>query len=261
MILLSFDIEEFDMPFEYDRSLSFEEQMQLSIEGTEKIIDLLTKHQIKATFFVTANFAVHAENLVRKIVDLGHEIASHGYYHTEFSLEHLLQSREKLEEISGQKVKGYRMPRMKPVDEKAIAQAGYLYNSSINPTYLPGRYNNLHIKRTHFYKENVLQLPASVTPWFRIPLFWLSFHNFPLFLYKYLSNKTLKHDHYLNIYFHPWEFLNLDQPKKFNFPSYVVRNSGNKMYSRLDDFILHFKQKNVVFGTISDYLQTKSLLK
>lgn len=260
MILLSFDIEEFDMPFEYQRSLPFDEQIRLSAQGTETILNLLAKYGIRATFFVTAHFATHAKELVKRMAKEGHEVASHGYFHTEFAVEHLQQSRETLEQISETSVVGFRMPRMKPVDEKAIATAGYRYNSSINPTFLPGRYNNLHVKRTYFYKENVWQLPASVTPWFRIPLFWLSFHNFPLFLYKYLSKRTLQNDGYLNIYFHPWEFIDLNQPDKYNFPSYVVRNSGEKMYKRMENFIVHFKKKNIKFETIKAYLQRKELL-
>ena len=60
MILLSFDIEEFDMPFEYGKTISFEDQMSISIEGTSLILDLLEKHQIKATFFSTVIFAINA---------------------------------------------------------------------------------------------------------------------------------------------------------------------------------------------------------
>ena len=33
-ILLSFDIEEFDMPFEYQRKITFEEQIEISKKGT-----------------------------------------------------------------------------------------------------------------------------------------------------------------------------------------------------------------------------------
>ncbi len=84
------------------------------------------------------------------------------------------------------------MPRMMPVDEKEVEKAGYSYNSSINPTFLPGRYNNLKVSRTYFKEGNVTQVPASVSPNFRIPLFWLSFHNFPLFFYKKLASDCLK---------------------------------------------------------------------
>ena len=57
MILLSFDIEEFDMPFEYGKDISFENQIAVSEKGTEIILNILQKHQIKATFFSTVVFA------------------------------------------------------------------------------------------------------------------------------------------------------------------------------------------------------------
>ena len=84
MILLSFDVEEFDVPgVEYGANFSFKEQMDYSIRGTEKILTLLKKHSIKATFFITATFAKNAQETVAKIVADGHEIASHGYHHSQ----------------------------------------------------------------------------------------------------------------------------------------------------------------------------------
>lgn len=256
MILLSFDVEEFDMPFEYGKDISFEKQMSVSIEGTNKILELLSDQNVKATFFVTANFAVNAPGIVHKIVANGHELASHGYYHSDFKPEHLLMSKEKLQEISGQEVIGYRMARMMPVDEQKIAEAGYKYNTSVNPTFLPGRYNNLHISRTLFKDAGIWQIPASVTPLVRFPLFWLSFHNLPLGLYKKLALWTYKNDGYLNTYFHPWEFIDLSIPE-LGMPGFVQRNSGEKMMLRMHSLISYFKRKNIEFGTISRFIQDK----
>ena len=256
MILLSFDIEEFDMPFEYGKTISFEEQIAISIQGTTAILDLLQKHNAKATFFSTVTFAINAPDVIKRIIIEGHEMASHSYYHSDFKIEHLLESRLKLEEITNTKVVGYRMPRMYPVDEKEIFKAGYLYNSSINPTYLPGRYNHFDKPRTYFKQEGVWQIPASVSPIIRFPLFWLSFHNLPLWLYQFLIKWTIKKDNYLNIYFHPWEFTNLKQPEKFNFPGYVSKNSGIHMIQRFDKMLFWMNEKNYKFGTFKDFLAT-----
>ena len=67
MILLSFDIEEFDAPLEHGVELPFEEQMRTSVEGTRKILACLARHRVKATFFCTANFALHAKDLILDI--------------------------------------------------------------------------------------------------------------------------------------------------------------------------------------------------
>lgn len=254
MVLLSFDIEEFDMPFEYGKEISFTDQISISRAGTIAILDLLDKHKIKATFFCTVTFAENVPDLIERITKTGHELASHGYYHSDFKPEHLLQSKVRLQELSGQEITGYRMARMMPVDEQEIEKAGYLYNTSINPTYLPGRYNNFNVSRTHFRKQNVLQIPASVSPVIRFPLFWLSFHNLPLSIYKSLTKWTYKKDQYLNIYFHPWEFTDLDDFERFGFPGYVRKNTGSKMINRMDNLISWMKSNRYPFGTFQEFI-------
>jgi peptidoglycan/xylan/chitin deacetylase (PgdA/CDA1 family) len=256
MILLSFDIEEFDMPFEYGKTISFEDQIKISIEGTTVILDLLEKYQAKATFFSTAIFAINAPEIIKRILKNGHEIASHSYFHSDFKVEHLLQSKIKLEEITNTEVIGFRMPRMQPVDEKEIFKAGYIYNSSINPTYLPGRYNNLSKPRTYFKQDGVWQIPASVSPIIRFPLFWLSFHNLPLWLYKMICSVTFRKDKFLNIYFHPWEFTDLNDFNRFGFPGYVSKNSGVQMYNRLENLIVWMKKKNYHFHCTRDLIDS-----
>lgn len=257
MILLSFDIEEFDMPLEYGREISFDEQMAVSREGTQKILQLLEKQQVKATFYVTANFAQNAPEIVARIVEAGHEVASHGYFHGDFKPEHLKASKEVLERIAKTRVEGYRMARMMPVPEAEVKKAGYLYNSSINPIFLPGRYNKLNEPRSCFLREGVWQLPASVSPFFRFPLFWLSFHNLPVSLYCFLAKWTCQKDGYLNVYFHPWEFMPIGSKRKYNFPGYVNRNTGQKMTERLEQFILWAQKQNYPFVLTKDFIRYK----
>ncbi len=256
MILLGFDIEEFDLPMEYGKYLSLEEQIAISTAGTFSILAILKKAGIQATFYCTANYAVGQPDMIRRIVAEGHEVASHGYYHNHFIPDHLFQSKQILENISGTEVLGYRMARMMPVDEKEIKKAGYLYNSSINPTWLPGRYNNLHTSRTWFFEQNILQLPVSVSPIIRFPLFWLSFHHLPMNLINGLSSVTYKTDGYLNLYFHPWEFTNLDSPEKFGLPRYIVKNSGEKFVKRFSAYIEWVKYKGYQFGKTGDFAKS-----
>lgn len=257
MILLSFDIEEFDMPLEYKGIISLEEQLAISREGTKKILELLRKHQAKATFFSTVVFAENNKDLIRQIIDEGHELASHTWFHSQFSTEHLEASRKKLEELAGVSIKGLRMPRMSPVKKSAVAEAGYKYNSSINPTFLPGRYNNLNISRTHFLQDGVLQIPASVSPFLRIPLFWLSFHNFPLFFYKYLISRTYARDKYINIYFHPWEFVDISS-SQLKIPFYARKNTGDKMIKRFDAFMNWIQKKDYQYGCLQELFEQQN---
>jgi peptidoglycan/xylan/chitin deacetylase (PgdA/CDA1 family) len=253
-VLLSFDIEEFDMPMEYGKTIPFEEQIRTSQEGTAKILDLLKQHEIRATFFSTVIFAKHSPQLIARIRAEGHELASHSYYHSQFEPSHLARSRHELETLSGLPVKGFRMPRMMAVNNNDLLKAGYQYNSSINPTYLPGRYNNLSRPRTFFDEGGLTQLPASVTPMVRFPLFWISFHNVPPAIYNRMCRSTINHDGYLNIYFHPWEFTNLTNPS-FGMPGFVTRNSGEKMVGRFSAWLTWLKKQQYEFQTIASFLQ------
>ncbi len=256
MILLSFDIEEFDMPFEYGKSISFDDQIAISTTGTNIILDLLKKHRFKATFFSTVVFAENAPEIIIRIKEEGHELASHSYHHSKFEVADLATSKQELAKLFAGEIYGFRMPRMMPVDEMEIHKAGYIYNSSINPTWLPGRYNNLNVPRTYFKKANVLQLPASVSTFFRIPLFWLSFHNFPMALYRFFVNSAIKRDGYLNVYFHPWEFTDLTNKDRFGFPSYVSKNSGTLMISRMDNFLNWLNLQHYQNCTIYDFVKS-----
>lgn len=252
MVLLSFDIEEFDMPLEYKGEIPFDRQISISQYGLENILNILKKHQVKATFFSTVVFAEHSKPLIERLLNEGHELASHTWFHSEFEEKHLKESREKLEELFSTKVTGLRMPRMMPVNEKEVEKAGYTYNSSINPTFLPGRYNNLKVSRTYYKEGNVMQVPASVSPNFRVPLFWLSFHNFPLSLYKKLASDVLKKDNYLNIYFHPWEFSDI-KDEAFKLPGFTTKNTGKEMIERFDTFVGWLKNKHYSFGTFQEF--------
>lgn len=257
MIMLSFDTEEFDVPLEHGVDLPMEEQIRISVVGTHNILDCLKSHQVKATFFCTANFAVHAGEVIRRIIDEGHEIASHGYYHQSFEPKDLKNSKDKLEEITGLTIKGYRQARMMPVPEKEIFKAGYTYNTSLNPTFIPGRYMHLRAPRRYFIKENVLQIPASVTPLFRFPLFWLSYHNLPAGMYRWLCYRTWKHDGYMNTYFHPWEFYELNDRPELKLPFIIRNNSGKEMIKRLSDLIGYFRKKGASFITYGEFAKTR----
>ncbi|WP_462351836.1 polysaccharide deacetylase family protein [Capnocytophaga leadbetteri] len=252
MIYLSFDIEEFDMPKEYGYDIAFERQIAISREGLTAILDLLKKHQMRATFFSTVVFAQQVPDLINRLIEEGHELASHTYYHSDFENEHLKRSKEALEQQFGVPVEGLRMPRMLEVSAEEVKKAGYRYNSSVNPTFLPGRYNKLHVPKRFFNENGLWQIPAAVS-WFRFPLFWLSFHNLPLCLYRFLLKRSVKSIGYAALYFHPWEFTDLHQ-KEFNFPAYVMRNSGEKMIARFDSLLTFIKQEGWKTGLYKEMI-------
>lgn len=255
MVLLSFDTEEFDVPREHGVDFSLDEGMKVSIEGTNRILDMLAANQVKATFFCTGNFAQNAPMVMMRILNEGHEVACHGVDHWAPQPSDFVQSKQIVEQVTGRKVYGYRQPRMFPVDDAEIRRAGYQYNASLNPAFIPGRYMHLSEPRTWFMKEGTLQIPASVTPWVRFPLFWLSLHNLPWTWYKVLTNWTLRHDGYFVTYFHPWEFYDLNSHPEFKMPWYIRKNSGERMVERLDRLIKQFKKHHYEFMTFHEFAE------
>ncbi|MEI9920207.1 MAG: hypothetical protein WDO14_15640 [Bacteroidota bacterium] len=157
----------------------------------------------------------------------------------------------------GRDVKGFRMARMMEVNDEAIRNAGYVYNSSLNPVYLPGRYNNFSSPRTMFKEHGLIQLPASATPLLRVPLFWLSFHHLPLWYYKLACNTTIRRDGYLNIYFHPWEFTDLSDPQ-LKLPWLIRKNSGADMISRFSKLLDWMLLKGYSFETLIGFVSRSS---
>lgn len=248
-ILFSIDLEEFDLPEEYGHTLPVDEKLQVSLPGMQALDALMDKHSVEATIFTTAFWANHHKEYMRALA-AKHEIASHTYYHNSFNTEDLISSRIALSEMTGQDVIGLRMPRMRYVDPADVAAAGYIYDSSLNPTWLPGRYNHFDKPRILHKNEYVWQMPASVTPVLRIPIFWLALKNFPLGFYKMLCNRILNHDGYILFYVHPWEFVDLS---KYQVPAMTKRIHGMQLQDRLDKLFTHLG-KRATFTTHKAYL-------
>ena len=258
MILFSFDIEEFDVPREHGIDYdTLTEGMQVSRIGTNRILDILRDNQVRATFFCTGNFALHAPDIIQRIIAEGHEIACHGVDHWQPQASDVQHSKEIIERVAGVPAYGYRQPRMFPVSDKAIRDAGYIYNSSLNPAFIPGRYMHLMAPRTWFMQEGVMQIPASVTPWLRFPLFWLALHNLPQWLYHSLVRRTLKHDGYFVTYFHPWEFYELREHPELQIPFIIRNHSGQQLCQRLSNLIQMLKAHDEQFVTFKDFVQSQ----
>lgn len=258
MVLLSFDIEEFDLPTEHGQAIGIEEQLSVSAQGLERILEVLEAENVVATFYSTATFLGGITPPLRsRLLAGGHEIASHGVHHSTFTEGDYAESRRILRELSGQEVYGFRMARMQPIDREAQRGAGYRYDSSLNPTIMPGRYNHFGASRLPSQDEQGFWLlPASVFPVIRFPLFWLSLHVLPLWLYVRMAGYTARHDYYLNLYFHPWEFADLrDLP--YRLPGYILRHSGSSIQERLHTLIKYIKRRGESFTTTYDYCQAR----
>lgn len=235
-ICISFDVEEFDLPLEYGQKIDMELQLEIGYKGLQAIQPVLDVANIRSILFTTAHFADQFPNEIKQLSEK-HEIASHTYYHSSFETKDLLNSRLRLEEITGKPVQGLRMPRMMSVPVEDILSAGYTYDSSVHPTWIPGRYNNFNLPRTAYSENGLKRIPASVSPLIRIPLFWLAFKNFPSWFYDLVARWTLETDGTLMLYFHPWEFTDISQ---FQLPSYLTKGCKGENLERLLRFIEKF---------------------
>lgn len=117
--------------------------------GVEAILQLLDEQKIHGTFFVLGDVARRSPNVVKRIADAGHEIASHGNRHDRLHRldaprfrEDLRASIDSLQQLTGQRVRGYRAPTFSLVPQTAWAievmlELGLEYDSSIFPVVHP----------------------------------------------------------------------------------------------------------------------------
>ncbi|MEG1075985.1 MAG: polysaccharide deacetylase family protein [Mucinivorans sp.] len=252
-ICLTFDIEEFDTPrVDYKVPLPLARQLDISREGTARLLDMLGGMGVRATFFVTGVFAEAYPALVRRMVDEGHEVASHSYSHTKFTDGDYVKSKEILEQTTMHKVVGYRSPRMAGADDQGLSAAGYLYDSSTNPCFLPGKYNHFGVPREAHRQGAIVEIPASVATFLRVPLFWLALHLMPLSIYFWLCGVSGREVGFLNVYFHPWEFSEEIHNKDLRVPFYIRRNAGERLLTRLAIIIDKCKRCDAKFMTMSE---------
>lgn len=260
-LMLTFDTEEFDLPFEFGLDQSNTEKFSLAKESTQHVLKILDKHNVTATFFVTANFANKFPKFTKQI-SLKHEIAIHGYMHSDdyrkmpldSSLKLIKKAREEVSKIIGKDIVGFRAPRFQTPGKKVIYKSGYRYDSSLHPTYVPGRYNNFFKQRKIFKSNGLFEVPISVAPITRLPFSWIWFRNLPLFYTKLNSLLCLLFDKYLHLYFHPWEFVSLSHYNK-KLPTSIIRNTGKIMTQKLEKYIVWAKNRGCKSITIKDFLK------
>jgi hypothetical protein len=112
-------------------------------QGMPRLLDLYDEFEIKTTFFYTGYIAELYPEVVKMAHSRGHEIASHGYSHkvenafdvlSEIKIrEHLIRSKNTLEQIIGEEVLTFRAPalRVKKNISSALLETGFLIDSSV----------------------------------------------------------------------------------------------------------------------------------
>ncbi|WP_179880125.1 polysaccharide deacetylase family protein, partial [Bradyrhizobium ottawaense] len=106
--------------------------------GVDRLLDLFSRSQLKATFFVPGREAERNPSLIREIAAEGHEIAANGYQFEDFSKgadqdhEVLKRSHDILASCVGIAPIGWRAPKglLSAATLKSLASFGYVYDSS-----------------------------------------------------------------------------------------------------------------------------------
>ena len=226
--------------------------------NVDRILEMLRSRQIKATFFTLGWIAERYPLLVRRIVQEGHELASHGYGHERASdlteadfFEDIHRAKTLLEDIGAVAVQGYRAPSFSIGEGNlwafdALLRAGYRYSSSVYP-----------IRHDHYGMPNAPRHVYQVRPGLlEVPITTLRVfgRNFPssgggyfrLLPYE-VSRRMLSRVNATErqpgiFYFHPWE-IDTAQPRvagiglKTRFRHYVnIGRMENRLSLLLKDF-------------------------
>ena len=114
--------------------------------ATPRILDLLDKYGIKASFYIPGYVAETHEELVADIQARGHEIGHHGYMHEPPATLTLLQEAQVLDKgsailqrITGERPLGYRSPswELSEASLPLLAERGFIYDSSLMGNDIP----------------------------------------------------------------------------------------------------------------------------
>lgn len=151
--IFTVDVEEYFQVGAFDRVVpraQWDAQPSRLEHSVGILLELLARHQANATFFTLGWVAERHPFLMRRIVDAGHEVASHGHWHRRVNTltpdefrEDVRMSKAILEETSGATVYGFRAPNFSitPGTEWAfdiLIEEGYKYDSSLFPIRRPG---------------------------------------------------------------------------------------------------------------------------
>ena len=144
--------------------------------GVPRILDLLDRHHIAATFFVPGHTVVTFPDSVAAIVAAGHEVGCHGWAHEDLAKldratlrDVMLRSAEAVSGASGRAPRGFRAPYWSLSDQvlELVDELGFTYDSSLMA-------DDLHLYRVrhgdvHDVRGSRLGEPGRVV---EVPISW-----------------------------------------------------------------------------------------
>ena len=273
---MSVDVEEYFQVSAFENHINRSDWDRLpgrAEASVDQILALFSDHSTKATFFTLGWIAERYPQMVRRIVDEGHELASHGWSHTRVSDQKadefrndVIRTRATLEDISGQQIKGYRAASYSIGAKNLWAldileETGHIYSSSIFPI-KHDHYGMPEAPRFAFHPNggNLLEVPVTTVEMMgrKIPCGGGGWFRF--FPYAF-SRWAIKHVNETEgqsaiFYFHPWE-IDFEQPRqqglpyKTHFRHYLnLRQMEQRLTRLLQDF--SWGRMDEIFGFMPD---------
>lgn len=244
---LSVDVEEWFQVGAFERVIDKRDWdgMASRVEAnTGAVLDLFAAANVRATFFTLGWIAARHPRLIRRIVDAGHEVASHGWDHRRvFTMDaatfraDLTRAKAALEDAGGQAITGYRAPSFSidartPWAHEELAAAGYVYSSSVAPV----RHDHYGWREAPRYAfrpvtgSALVELPVTVASLAgrHIATGGGFFRLLPAALTDFAVRQVNAERQAAVFYFHPWE-VDPGQPRVAHAPL----RSRVRHYSRL----------------------------
>ncbi|MFA6607663.1 MAG: XrtA system polysaccharide deacetylase, partial [Sphingomonas sp.] len=201
--------------------------------NTDAVLALFAESGVKATFFTLGWVAARYPKLIRRIVEAGHELASHGWEHDRvFTMDaatfraDLARTRQALEDAGGVAVTGYRAPSFSidartPWAHRVLAEEGYAYSSSVAPL-RHDHYGWPEAPRYAFRPLadcDLVEVPVTVAQFGarRMATGGGFFRLLPAALTDVAVRQVAADGQPAIFYFHPWE-IDPDQPRVANAP-------------------------------------------
>lgn len=236
----------------------------------ERTLALFEERGVKATFFTLGWVAERWPQIVRAIVDAGHELASHGYEHRRVTLQNAQEFRSDverakklLEDVSGHAVSGYRAPSYSIGADnlwalEVLAEIGHGYSSSIYPV-RHDLYGMPEAPRFAFRIRGIDLLEIPMTTWRAVGRAWPCagggfFRLYPYCLSRWLLRQVNARERQPGVfYFHPWE-IDPAQPRLKDLPLKTrIRHYLNldRMEPRLERLLtdFHWHRMDHVFAS------------
>lgn len=242
--------------------------------NTNRLLDMCEDLGVKATFFTLGWVAKRHPALMRRIVENGHELASHGWAHARvFTMDaagfaaDIGDARKALEDASGARVIGYRAPSFSidtrtPWAHEILTEQGYLYSSSVAPI-AHDHYGWREAPRFAFRPvagADLIEIPVTTVEamgrrmaaggggFFRV---------LPYAFSQWAMRRVNEQDERpIIFYFHPWE-VDTDQPRVAHAPL----KSRLRHYTNIDGMEAKLRRmlKEFAWGRMDNVAATEGL--